>query len=187
MRFDTQVLSALATTVLGAGAMFTMYTYIAPVLVHLNGASTDFITLALVLTGVGFTIGNAVGGKLSDQSLNGSLIAFLAALAIIMLAVPLVGVTYLGAAAILLLWGAATFAIVPPVQIRVMQAAKEAPGLASSINIGAFNLGNALGAALGGAVISTGLGYSAVPVAGGLLAASALLLVLTGSTDATLK
>jgi DHA1 family inner membrane transport protein len=66
--------------------------------------------------------------------------------------------------------------------MRVMQAAVEAPGLASSINVGAFNLGNALGAAVGGGVISLGLGYAAVPVAGGILAAAGLLLVLLGRT-----
>ncbi|MDI9781056.1 MFS transporter, partial [Pseudomonas putida] len=62
----------------------------------------------------------------------------------------------------------------------VMIAAIEAPGLASSINVGAFNLGNALGAALGGAVISLNLGYAAVPMAGGALAAAGLLLVWLG-------
>jgi len=64
--------------------------------------------------------------------------------------------------------------------MRVMQAAHDAPGLASSINIGAFNLGNAIGAALGGAVISGGLGYATVPVAGGLTAAIDLALVWLG-------
>ena len=73
-----------------------------------------------------------------------------------------------------------TFAVVPPLQMRVMTAAAEAPGLASSINVGAFNLGNAVGAALGGAVISLDLGYAAVPMAGGLLAATGLLLVWLG-------
>ncbi|MCA1222455.1 flavodoxin-dependent (E)-4-hydroxy-3-methylbut-2-enyl-diphosphate synthase, partial [Streptomyces sp. 8L] len=81
------------------------------------------------------------------------------------------GIVASSAALGVLLFGAATFAIVPPLQIRVMQAASEAPGLASSINVGAFNLGNAVGAALGGAVISSGLGYAAIPVAGGMLAA----------------
>ena len=84
----------------------------------------------------------------------------------------------LGVAIGLLLWGGAAFAIVPPVQMRVMEAASEAPGLASSINVGAFNLGNALGAAVGAAVISLNLGYAAEPVAGGLLAAVGLGLVL---------
>ncbi len=81
----------------------------------------------------------------------------------------------------LLAWGTAAFAIVPPVQTRVMHAAAEAPGLASSINIGAFNLGNALGAAVGGAVLSAGLGYAAVPLAGALLAAAGFALVWIGS------
>ena len=68
--------------------------------------------------------------------------------------------------------------MVPPLQMRVMRVAHEAPGLSSSVNIGAFNLGNALGAAAGGAVISGGLGYSVVPVTGALIAVLALLLVL---------
>jgi len=96
---------------------------------------------------------------------------------------PLVLTSHVGAAIGLLVWGAATFAIVPPVQMRVMQAASEAPGLASSINVGAFNLGNALGAAVGGGVISLGLGYAAVPVAGGVLAAAGLLLVWIGGSQ----
>jgi len=79
------------------------------------------------------------------------------------------------------LWGAAAFALVPPVQIRVMHAAAEAPGLASSVNVGAFNLGNALGAAVGSAVISAGFGYAAIPVAGAVLAAAGLLLVFAGT------
>jgi DHA1 family inner membrane transport protein len=95
-----------------------------------------------------------------------------------MLILPLALTHHVGAAIGLLVWGIVTFAIVPPVQIRVMQAAHDAPGLAASVNVGAFNLGNALGAAVGGAVISAGLGYAAVPVAGAALAAAGLLLVL---------
>ncbi|WP_342628494.1 MFS transporter [Nguyenibacter vanlangensis] len=177
------VLLAMATTVMGAGAMFTLYTYVSPVLADLAGASRTFVTIALVLIGVGFTIGNGLGGRLADWSLDGATKIFLAALAAIMLGLPLVLTSHVGAAAGLLVWGAATFAIVPPVQMRVMQAAAEAPGLASSINVGAFNLGNALGAAVGGAVIRLDLGYAAVPVAGGLLAAAGLALVLAGGRE----
>ncbi|MBP0583375.1 MFS transporter [Labrys sp. LIt4] len=181
------VLLAMATTVMGAGAMFTLYTYVAPVLADLTGASDTFVTIGLVLIGVGFTIGNGLGGRLADWSLDGATKIFLAALAVIMMALPLVLASHVGAAIGLLLWGAATFAIVPPVQMRVMQAAAQAPGLASSINVGAFNLGNALGAAVGGGVISLGLGYAAVPVAGGVLAAAGLLLVMLGRTRASLQ
>lgn len=181
------VLLAMATTVLGAGAMFTLYTYVAPVLGELTSASNGFVTLALVLIGVGFTIGNGLGGRLADWSLDGATKIFLAALAIIMVALPLMLTSHVGAAIGLLVWGAATFAIVPPVQMRVMQAAAEAPGLASSINVGAFNLGNALGAAVGGGVISAGLGYAAVPIAGGALAAAGLALVWLGRARPALR
>ncbi|MBU9170791.1 MFS transporter [Burkholderia gladioli] len=173
------VLGALATTVLGAGAMFTLYTYVAPTLAQLTHATPGFVTAMLVLIGVGFSIGNVAGGRLADRSLNGSLIAFLLLLIVVMLAFPMLAATHVGAALALLVWGIATFAVVPPLQMRVMRAASEAPGLASSVNVGAFNLGNALGAAAGGAAISSGLGYSAVPMVGAGIAVLGLLLVLS--------
>ncbi|HHW3965140.1 TPA: MFS transporter [Raoultella planticola] len=175
-----QVLSALLTTVLGAGAMFTLYTYISPVLHTITHASPLFVTAMLVLIGVGFSLGNYFGGKFADRSVSGTLKGFLLLLMVIMLAIPLLAQTQLGAAISMVVWGAATFAVVPPLQMRVMRVAHEAPGLSSSVNIGAFNLGNALGAAAGGAVISGGLGYAFVPVMGAIIAAVALLLVLFG-------
>ena len=169
-----QVLSALLTTVLGAGAMFTLYTYISPVLHTITHASSGFITLMLVLIGVGFSIGNYLGGKFADRSVSGTLKGFLL---LLMLAIPFLAQTQIGAAVSMVVWGAATFAVVPPLQMRVMRVAHEAPGLSSSVNIGAFNLGNALGAVAGGAVISGGLGYSFVPVMGAIVAGLALLVV----------
>lgn len=174
------VLIALLTTVLGASAMFALYTYVSPVLTTLADASDGFVTLALVLIGLGFTFGNWLGGRVADWSLDGATAIFLGALAAIMLVAPLTLCSQIGAATTLFVWGAAAFAIVPPVQMRVMQAATGAPGLASSVNIGAFNLGNAIGAALGGAVIAADLGYAAVPVVGGLTAATGLALVWLG-------
>ncbi|TGF54618.1 MFS transporter [Escherichia coli] len=166
-----QVLSALLTTVLGAGAMFTLYTQ------SITHATPVFVTAMLVLIGVGFSIGNYLGGKLADRSVNGTLKGFLLLLMVIMLAIPFLARNEFGAAISMVVWGAATFAVVPPLQMRVMRVASEAPGLSSSVNIGAFNLGNALGAAAGGAVISAGLGYSFVPVMGAIVAGLALLLV----------
>ena len=81
------------------------------------------------------------------------------------------------AAATIFAWGVATFALVPPLQSRVMQTAADAPTLAASINIGAFNLGNALGAALGGGLIALGFAFAWVSVAGATLAFGALVLV----------
>lgn len=173
-----QVLSALLTTVLGAGAMFTLYTYIAPVLHTVTHASALFVTAMLVLIGVGFSIGNYLGGKFADRSLVGTLKGFLLLLLAVMMLIPWLAKSEAGAALSMLVWGAATFAVIPPLQMRVMRVAHEAPGLSSSVNIGAFNLGNALGAAAGGGVISSGFGYSAVPVMGAVLAGLALIVVL---------
>ncbi|MDR2334861.1 MAG: MFS transporter [Burkholderiaceae bacterium] len=176
-----EVLLAMGTTVLGAGAMFTLYTYVAPVLAKITHASPGFVAFALVLIGIGFTLGNSIGGKLADWSLDGAAKLILGALAVIMAVLPFAMTTQVGAAIGLVVWGAAAFGIVPPVQMRVMQAAAQAPGLASSVNVGAFNLGNAVGAALGGAVIGQDLGYAAVPLAGAALAAGGLGLVWLGS------
>jgi len=175
-----EVLLAMGTTVLGAGAMFALYTYVAPVLAEITHASPGFVAFALVLIGIGFTLGNTIGGKLADWSLDGATKIILATLAVIMVLLPWIMTTHVGAAIGLVVWGAAAFGIVPPVQMRVMQAAAQAPGLASSVNVGAFNLGNAVGAALGGVVIGQGLGYAAVPWVGAALAAGGLALVWLG-------
>ncbi len=175
-----EVLMAMGTTVLGSGAMFALYTYVAPLLADITHASPGFVAFALVLIGIGFTLGNSIGGKLADWSLDGATRLILGALAVVMAGLPFVMTTHVGAAVGLVVWGAAAFGIVPPVQMRVMQAAAQAPGLASSVNVGAFNLGNAVGSALGGAVIGQGLGYAAVPLVGAALAAGGLGLVWLG-------
>lgn len=171
------VVLALLTTVFGASAMFTLYTYIAPSLVEFTHASPSFITMMLVLIGIGFSLGNHFGGKFADVSMDKTLIGFLGLLIGLMVIFPILAQTQLGAAIGLVLWGTAAFAIVPPLQMRVMSVAREASGLASSVNIGAFNLGNAIGAAAGGAVLSLGLNYAAVSMIGAVLAAIGLVLV----------
>ncbi len=171
------VVLALLTTVFGASAMFTLYTYIAPSLVEFSHASPSFITMMLVLIGIGFSIGNHFGGKFADMSIDKTLIGFLVLLISLMVIFPFLAQSQLGAAIGLVIWGAAAFAIVPPLQMRVMSVAREASGLASSVNIGAFNLGNAIGAAAGGAVLSLGLNYTAVSMIGAVLAGIGLILV----------
>lgn len=172
------VLAALALTVLGSSAMFTVFTYIAPILEQETRASVGFVTAMLVIYGVGLTVGNWVGGRFADKSVDRTLIVTLALLSLLLVAFA-AAMPWAGPAAVLIfLWGVASFALVPPLQMRVMAAAAEAPNLASAMNIGAFNLGNALGAMLGGAVIGAGLGFPAVAFAGAATAAGGLLLVL---------
>lgn len=171
------VVLALLTTVMSSGAMFALYTYIAPSLQNFTQATPSLITFMLVLVGIGFSIGNHLGGKFADHSLDRTLLGFLSLLSIMMLLFPLLAQTAIGAAIALTLWGAAAFAVVPPLQMRVMSVAHEASGLASSVNIGAFNLGNALGALAGASVLSLGLSYTAVAWIGALLSGLALVLV----------
>ena len=171
------VVLALLTTVMSAGAMFTLYTYIAPSLHHITHATPTVITFMLVLIGIGFSIGNHLGGKFADLSVSKTLIGFLVVLMVMMLLFPILAKTTIGAAIALIIWGAAAFAVVPPLQMRVMSVAHEAPGLASSVNIGAFNLRNALGAAAGGAVLSMNMSYAMVSTTGAVLTAVGLVLV----------
>jgi DHA1 family inner membrane transport protein len=172
------VLLALATTVLGSGAMFTIFTYIAPILEHDTGASAGFVTAMLVVYGIGLTLGNYLGGRFADRALTATLVVVLSCLSLLLLLFAWTMAWKIPAAVTIFAWGVATFALVPALQARVMRVAGDAPNLASSINIGAFNLGNAIGAALGGAVIRAGLSYPWVSVAGAALAAAGLLLVL---------
>ena len=171
------VLAALLLTVLGASAMFTVYTYIVPILQRETEASIGFVTAMLVVYGLGLTLGNWLGGRYADRSVDRTLVISLAGLSLALIAFSLMLPFAIPVAVLVFAWGMASFAIVPPLQVRVMTAADDAPNLASAINIGAFNLGNAVGAALGGAVIAAGIGYRAVPLAGAAIAGLALAAV----------
>ncbi|MGR6329449.1 MFS transporter [Sphingomonas sp. XXL09] len=172
------VLAALGLTVVGSSAMFTVFTYIVPILREVTQASLGFVTAMLVTYGLGLTAGNWLGGRFADRSVDSTLIVTLASLSTILVAFAVL-MPHAGPSAVLIfLWGTASFALVPPLQVRVMSAAAEAPNLASAVNIGAFNLGNAIGAALGGGVIAAGFGYPAVALTGASTSAAGLLVLL---------
>lgn len=172
------VLAALALTVVGSSAMFTVFTYIAPILRDVTHASLGFVTAMLVIYGLGLTVGNWLGGRFADRSVDRTLIVTLATLTAVLVAFALLMQHAALSAILIFLWGVASFALVPPLQVRVMTAAADAPNLASAVNIGAFNLGNAIGAALGGGVIAAGLGYPTVAFAGATTSMLGLLAVL---------
>lgn len=139
------------------------------------------MTAMLVLYGLGLTAGNWIGGKFADRSVDRTLIVTLASLSVILAVFSLLMAHAAPTAVLVFLWGVASFALVPPLQVRVMTAAADAPNLASAVNIGAFNLGNAFGAALGGGVIASGLGYPAVALAGAATSAAGLVAVVVAS------
>lgn len=173
-----QVMLSMLSTVLGASAMFTLYTYITPMLMNFINASDEMITLILVIIGIGFTIGNYIGGLFADKSLYGTLIIFFLMLALSMAVFPFIAVNAIGAGVGLLFWSIFSFGIVPPIQILVMNAATGAQALASSVNIGAFNLGNAIGAAIGGAVLSYGYSYSMISFMGTFVAVLGIAVII---------
>lgn len=160
---EPQVWLALSMTILGFGGVFVVFTYIAPILEQISGFSPRAVTLILVLFGAGLTIGNVVGGKLADRALMRSLMGILVTLALVMAVFAKTSHLPVAAAITVFVWGVAAFATVPPLQMRVVEKASHAPHLASTLNIGAFNVGNALGAWLGGAALTHGAKLDALP------------------------
>jgi DHA1 family inner membrane transport protein len=172
-----QVQMGLLMTVLGFGGVFAVFTYIQPILTELAGYSKEAVSPILLVFGAGLVGGNLVGGRWADKSLPTALLGTLALLTVVMLGSAFAFHDRIGAVAAAFLLGAAAFATVAPLQMRVLQQAGGAgQGLASSLNIAAFNLGNAFGAWLGGAVIAHGPGLQAVPLIAALVPLSALAL-----------
>lgn len=176
-----KVLLALLTTVLGWACVFTLFTYIIPILEGVSGFAPASVTLILFVIGVGLTIGINLGGRLADRGLMRALIGMLATLAVLSLTFAFASSSMIGAVVVIFLWGMAAFATVPPLQTRVLDVAKEAPNIASALNVGAFNLGNAAGAFVGGAVLDLGLGLRAPPVAAAVAAAVGLIAAVYGA------
>ena len=157
------VLLGLLTTVLGYGGVFAVFTYIAPLLTRITGLSAGAVPPVLLVFGGGLVVGNILGGKLADRRLEATVLGSLVALAAVLGALgvalhqPALAVVFVG------LLGVAAFATVAPLQMWVLSKADGAGAtLASSFNIAAFNLSNALGAWVGGVVIAHGPGLPAV-------------------------
>ncbi|WP_017965285.1 MFS transporter [Rhizobium leguminosarum] len=161
---------ALSTTVFFAASMFALFTYIAPLLRDVTGVSPEGVTWTLFLIGLGLTIGNLVGGKLADWRLGATLAGVFAAIAVTSIAFSYTSRFFIPAEITLFLWAMASFAAVPALQVGVVGYGKDAPNLVSTINIGAFNTGNALGAWVGGLVIDAGFDLTRVPLAAALMA-----------------
>jgi DHA1 family inner membrane transport protein len=161
---------ALSTTVFFAASMFALFTYIAPLLRDVTGVSPEGVTWTLFLIGLGLTVGNLVGGKLADWRLGATLAGVFAAIAITSIAFSYTSRFFIPAEITLFLWALASFAAVPALQVGVVGFGKDAPNLVSTINIGAFNTGNALGAWVGGLVIDAGFDLTRVPLAAALMA-----------------
>ena len=180
-----QVQLVLAISTLSSVAMFCVFTYIAPILERVTHVTPHTVTWVLVIFGVGITLGNLVGGKLADWRQMSVILCGFILLIGIFLVMPFAEPYFLPSVAVLFLWGVIHFAAASPLQARIVEMAVGAPNLASTLNQGAFNLGNALGAALGGLVLTAGYGYRNLSFASAVVACAALGAALVATLAGT--
>ena len=171
-----QVLTVLGISVLTSASLFTVFTYITPILEDVTHLTPHHVTLVLLLFGLGMTIGGVLGGKLADWKLMRTLLAGLGCIAIILAVFSYTCRSPISAMVTVFVWGILAFVILPPIQILIVNRASDAPNLASTLNQGAFNLGNASGAWLGGTAISAGFALTTLPYIGIMMALLALTL-----------
>jgi DHA1 family inner membrane transport protein len=174
------VLLPMLVSSLSSVSLFTVFTYVTPFLEHVTGLSPHGVTGALLAIGLGLTVGNLIGGRMADRNLMATVVGSFVGLIAVLVLLSFVSHAEVPTIAVMMFWGALAFALISPLQLWVLEAATDAPNLASTLNQGAFNLGNAIGAWLGGAALIVNLGYARLPLIGAAVAASALLLALTG-------
>ena len=173
---STQVILAMMISVAVSASLFSVFTYITPILENVTVISPHEVTFMLLLFGIGLTAGNFIGGWLGDWKLMPSVIGILALLIPVLGLFTLTSASLIPTAATVFCWGLLAFALISPLQMRVVNEAAQAPNLASTLNQGAFNLGNAAGAWIGGLALTNGLAYRELPWIGVALAAVAFTL-----------
>lgn len=172
-----QVWLTLAVAAVGFGGMFSIFSYIAKTTTDTAGLSAGMVAVVLALFGLGMNVGNVVGSRMADYSLKGTIGGMLAFNVILMTVFSLTAHNPVMLLTCVFLTGCG-FAACPAVQTRLMDVAADAQTLAAASNHSAFNIANALGAWLGGLVISWGYGYGATGYVGAVLSALGLAVFL---------
>lgn len=181
---NIRVLLAMGITILGPAAFFTSITYIAPMMTTVAGFSSSAVVWLMMAFGIGLFLGNSLGGRFADRALMPLLYITLLAQALTLFVFTFVAHSQWLSVVCIVLMAGFGFATVSPIQKLVLDKATAAgaPTLAAAVNIGLFNLGNAIGAWLGGSVIDAGFGLVAPNWSGGLLSLGALILALISGT-----
>jgi len=172
-----KLLVMLLACAVGNSSLFAVFTYIAPLLEQVTGYHERSVTWILVLFGIGVTVGNIVGGKLADWKLMPAVFGIFFSLCVLLTIFTFTVHSPVGAVITIFLWGAAAFAVMPGIQVKIMNLAQEAPALASTSNHSAGNLGNAFGAFCGGLVINH-MGLTALPWVGAVMVGLAFVIAL---------
>lgn len=181
-----QLWLTLAVASIGFGGMFAVYSYITPTLVNVSGFALTSVPLVLSLWGIGMIVGNLVGGWLADRALVPAIFGMLVWNAVFLGLFSVVAPSSAGTLVVLFLIGCG-FALVPALQVRLMNVAGEAQTLAAALNHSAFNLSNALGAAVGGYAIAQGAGWASTGWVGAILAVLGAGLMALSSMQRTPK
>ncbi|ETZ21592.1 MFS transporter [Pedobacter sp. V48] len=156
---------------IGTGGLFSWYSYIAPLLTEVSGFSANSITYILVVAGLGMLVGNFIGGKLADKiSPAKATIALLIAMSVSLLIVHYVSGNQVLAVIMTFVTGAIAFAAASPIQMLMINTAKGSEMLAASVSQASFNIGNALGAFLGGLPLAAGYDYTSPVSVGSIMA-----------------
>ena len=163
-----QVWTALILMLMLMIGQFTLFTYITPTLLEVTHLDENLIPWVLLLNGVGATIGVFLGGKLSDWKLMPSLITMLLLQAINLVVIYAVSPYPLPMVVAIIVWGGLNFAIGTPIQTRILAWTADASNLASSLIPSGFNVGIALAASIGAAMLNSGYGYRSLPVVGAM-------------------
>ncbi len=173
-----QVWLALLIGAVGFGGFFAVYTYVSPVVTTVTQLSPAVVPWALVAAGIGMTIGNFVGGRAADHNVMATLFICFGVFALSLTGLALTAQTPVGLFVFLFLVGAAASALSPAIQTRLMDVAGDGQSLAAAINHSSLNIGNSLGAYLGGLTIAAGLGYLSPTWVGLLLCVPGVALAL---------
>ena len=173
-----QVILAMSLSVISSVSLFSVFTYITPMLESVTHLAPGAVTWLLLAFGVGITAGNLLGGRLADWNLTLTIAGAFIAVAVVLAVFTVTLHAPWAAAATMLVWGVMAFTVAAPLQMRVVDSAPDAPNLVATLNQGAFNLGNATGAWAGGVALGAGFSYGALPWFGAGF--SLLALGLTG-------
>ncbi len=173
-----QVWLALGVGAIGFGGFFAVYSYVAPLVTEVAGSPEWAVPIVLVLMGLGMTIGNLVGGRLADIDLKRTLVGGLIALAVVLALLAVTAQFVWALCFFVFATGFVSSVLSPTIQTRLMDVAEDNQSIAAALNHSALNIGNALGAFLGGVVIAAGWGFIAPTWVGVALALGGLALAL---------
>ena len=154
-------------TAIGTGGLFCWISYIAPLMTEVSGFSESMVPYILMVAGFGMFVGNLVGGKLADKlkPLTACLV-LLFAMAVTLVLIFFFSESQPVSIVLTFIAGSCSLAMASPIQMLMIQSSKGAEMLGASVTQAAFNMGNALGAFLGGMPIAAGLGYASPQLVG---------------------